>query len=116
LHLHGPDAAAQIGEAIGGGAGVIALVWNIKDAARHRKAGRAPELRALLSQTVAVLDEVIKEARVDDWFREKLYPVYMELDRLLPVLSGRIKSDLGPFGRTARSSQGNGAVPGSASS
>ena len=51
--------AAEIGEAIGGLAGVIALAWNVVDAVRRRRQARAPQLRALMDQTVDRMSEMV---------------------------------------------------------
>lgn len=55
----GLEAAAEIGEAIGGLAGVVALTWNVADAVRRRRQARAPQLRALMDQTVGRMSEVV---------------------------------------------------------
>jgi len=86
------DAAAQIGEAIGGLAGLIALAWNIVDTVRRRKTARAPELRALLTQVVALMNEVIRKPQDYEWGRERLDPIYKELDQLRPVLGRSLES------------------------
>lgn len=83
---------AQVGEAVGGAAGLAALVWNIVDTARRRKARRAPQLQALLTQIVALMDEIIKSPQDYDWCRERVEPVYRELDQLRPVLGRGVES------------------------
>jgi hypothetical protein len=89
------DAAAQIGEAMGGLAGLTALGWNIVDTVRRRRAARAPELRALLTQIVALIDEVIRKSQSYEWCRERLDPVTRDLNRLQPVLSRSVQLKVG---------------------
>jgi hypothetical protein len=91
MHL---DVAAQIGEAIGGLAGVIALAWNIVVTARRSKAARAPDLRALLTQTVALMAEVIGKPQDYDWCRERLDSISRELNQLRPVLSRGVEHNV----------------------
>jgi hypothetical protein len=89
------EAAAEIGEAIGGLAGVAALVWNVVDAVRRRREARAPQLRALLDETAALMSEVVAKPQDHQWCHEKFDPVYQELNQLLPVLSHGVEAKVG---------------------
>ena len=107
------DTAAQVGEAIGGLAGLTAFVWNVVDTAHRRRAARAPELRTLLTQIVALMDEVVKTPQSYEWCKERLDPVARDLDRLQPMLSGDVRRKVGSICALAALVQASGLGIGS---